>query len=121
MTTDEHDSCPHTLLRLRVTTDSDPSVVTRLLGLFQNLNVTPRQVNAEYAGAVPAASSRSVLVGPHTKPIFSRRSKKADWSFSCPWGVRLHRWERQLRKTEENGRSSATVPTDPLARKRSLS
>jgi hypothetical protein len=37
----------HSLLRLRVTADGDPSVLPRLLGQFQNLNVTPRQVRAE--------------------------------------------------------------------------
>ena len=37
-----------TLLRLHVTTDGDPSVLPRLLGLFQNLNVTPRAVLAEF-------------------------------------------------------------------------
>jgi hypothetical protein len=39
---------PHCLLRLRVTTDGDPSVLPRLLGQFQNLNVSPRQVRAEF-------------------------------------------------------------------------
>jgi len=52
MTTDET-SETHALLRVRVTTDGDPSVLPRLLGYFQNLNVTPRQVNAEFgAGAL---------------------------------------------------------------------
>ena len=36
------------LLRLRVATDGDPSVLPRLIGLFQNLNVTPRSVRAEF-------------------------------------------------------------------------
>jgi len=36
------------LLRLRVATDGDPSVLPRLLGLFQNLNITPRRVQAEF-------------------------------------------------------------------------
>jgi hypothetical protein len=36
------------LLALRVSTDGDPSVLTRLLAHFQNLNVTPRRVVAEY-------------------------------------------------------------------------
>jgi hypothetical protein len=48
MTADEH---PPTaaLLCLRASTDGDPSVLTRLLGYFQNLNVTPRRVVAEFA------------------------------------------------------------------------
>jgi len=46
--TTEDPSPAHALLRVRVTTDGDPSVLTRLLGLFQNLNITPRQVNAEF-------------------------------------------------------------------------
>lgn len=36
------------LLRLRVTADGDPSVLPRVLGYFQNLNVTPRKVLAEF-------------------------------------------------------------------------
>jgi hypothetical protein len=39
---------PYKLLRLHVTSDGDPSVLPRLLGLFQNLNVTPRAVLAEF-------------------------------------------------------------------------
>lgn len=44
----DQDSLPYKLLRLRVTTDGDPSVLPRVLGLFQNLNVTPRAVLAEF-------------------------------------------------------------------------
>jgi hypothetical protein len=36
------------LLRLRVTADGDPSVLPRVLGQFQNLNFSPRQVRAEF-------------------------------------------------------------------------
>ena len=36
------------LLCLRVSTDGDPSVLTRLLGHFHNLNLTPRRVLAEF-------------------------------------------------------------------------
>ena len=43
MTADEP-SATAALLCLRVSTDGDPSVLTRLLGHFQNLNVTPRRV-----------------------------------------------------------------------------
>ena len=51
MTQDELDEATTAaLLRLRVTTDGDPSVLTKLLGQFQNLNVTPRQVRAEFGG-----------------------------------------------------------------------
>ena len=39
---------PGSLLRLRVATDGDPSVLPRLIGFFQNLNVTPRCVHAEF-------------------------------------------------------------------------
>jgi len=35
-------------LRLQVTADGDPSVLPRLLGLFQNINCTPRSVLAEF-------------------------------------------------------------------------
>jgi hypothetical protein len=48
MTADNH-MPPAALLRLRVTADGDPSVLPRLLGYFQNLNVTPRLVGAEFA------------------------------------------------------------------------
>jgi hypothetical protein len=47
MTADDH-MPPTALLRLRVTADGDPSVLPRLLGHFQNLNVTPRLVAAEF-------------------------------------------------------------------------
>jgi hypothetical protein len=47
MTAEEH---PPTsaLLCLRVSTDGDLSVLTRLLGHFHNLHVTPRRVVAEF-------------------------------------------------------------------------
>jgi hypothetical protein len=48
MTTDDLETTAAALLRVRVTTDGDPSVLPRLLGQFQNLNVTPRQVMAEF-------------------------------------------------------------------------
>jgi hypothetical protein len=47
MTTDEQDLSPHALLRVWITTDGDPSVLNRLR-YFQNLNVSPCQVNAEF-------------------------------------------------------------------------
>ena len=48
-TTPEHNPDPlQPLLRVRVTTDGDPSVLTRLLGYLQNLNVTPRQLDAAF-------------------------------------------------------------------------
>jgi len=43
------DSDTYALLRLRVATESDPSTLTRLLGYFQNLNITPRRIAAEFA------------------------------------------------------------------------
>ena len=48
MTADEHPATA-ALLCLRASTDGDPSGLTRLLGYFQNLNVTPRRVFAEFA------------------------------------------------------------------------
>jgi hypothetical protein len=48
MSTDDQDSPVWELLCLRVTADSDPSVLPRLLGHFQNLNVTPRRIVAEF-------------------------------------------------------------------------
>ena len=41
-------AAPGALLRLRVATDGDPSALPRLMGFFQNLNVTPRRVHAEF-------------------------------------------------------------------------
>jgi hypothetical protein len=49
MTAEEHNSIDSKAFRLRVTTDGDPSVLPRLLGQFQNLNVTPCRVVAELA------------------------------------------------------------------------
>jgi hypothetical protein len=37
------------VLHLRVTTDSDPGGIARVLERFQNLNVLPRKVSAEWA------------------------------------------------------------------------
>lgn len=37
------------LARVHVSSESDPGVVTRLLGQFQNLNITPRCIVAEFA------------------------------------------------------------------------
>jgi hypothetical protein len=47
MTAEDH-SPTAALLCLRVSTDGDPSVLTRILAYFQNLNVTPRRVIAEF-------------------------------------------------------------------------
>ena len=40
---------PFKLLRLRVSAEADPSVVARLLGPFQNLNIIPRRLVAEFS------------------------------------------------------------------------
>jgi hypothetical protein len=37
------------LVRLRVATDGDPSGLPRIFGIFQNLNVTPRSLHAEFS------------------------------------------------------------------------
>ena len=37
------------LMCLRVESEPDPSILTRLLGYFQNLNITPRRVVAEFS------------------------------------------------------------------------
>jgi hypothetical protein len=49
MTAEAHECATWMVLRLRVTTDGDPGALPRLLGYFQNLNVTPRSVSAEFA------------------------------------------------------------------------
>lgn len=40
---------PSALLRLRVTAEADPNALARVLERFQNLNVLPRRVVAEFA------------------------------------------------------------------------
>ena len=47
MTVEESET--FTLLRLRVATEDDPGALARLLGYFQNLNVTPRRIEAQFA------------------------------------------------------------------------
>jgi hypothetical protein len=37
------------LFCLRISTDGDPSALARLLGYFQNLNIAPRRVMAEFS------------------------------------------------------------------------
>lgn len=39
----------HRLLRLRVAAEADPGLLARLLGCFQNLNVVPHRIVAEFA------------------------------------------------------------------------
>jgi prephenate dehydratase len=43
------DSETFTLLRLRVATEDDPGALAHLLGYFQNLNITPRRIEADFA------------------------------------------------------------------------
>ena len=42
-----HESFP--VLRLRVVTDADPTAIGRVVERFQNLNVVPRRISAEFA------------------------------------------------------------------------
>jgi hypothetical protein len=37
------------LLRLRVVADADPTAIGRVLERFQNLNIVPRRIHAEFA------------------------------------------------------------------------
>jgi hypothetical protein len=37
------------LLRLRVVADADPTAIGRIIERFQNLNIVPRRVSAEFA------------------------------------------------------------------------
>ncbi len=39
----------HRALRLRVSAEADPGLLGRLLGCFQNLNVVPHRIVAEFA------------------------------------------------------------------------
>ncbi len=45
------DDCAETskLIRLRVSAEADPGVVARILSHFQNLNVIPHRIAAEFA------------------------------------------------------------------------
>ena len=49
MTFEEENLERSPLLCLRVTTDADPCALGRVLGYFQNLNLVPRRVIAEFA------------------------------------------------------------------------
>jgi hypothetical protein len=51
---DKYESPVFKRLCLRVTAEADPSVLARLLGHFQHLNLTPRRVVAEYGMAAGA-------------------------------------------------------------------
>jgi hypothetical protein len=51
MTAEEHKSPTWAVLRLRVTTDGDPSALPKLLSYLTNINVTPRSVSAEFGAA----------------------------------------------------------------------
>ena len=46
MTVEESET--FTLLRLRVASEDDPGALARLLGYFQNVNVTPRRIQAQF-------------------------------------------------------------------------
>lgn len=48
MNVEELHEAPAKLLRLRVAAEDDPSGLPRLLALFQNLNVIPRRVVADF-------------------------------------------------------------------------
>jgi hypothetical protein len=54
MTDDQHKTLPYKLLSLRVTTDADPGILSRILAQFHNLNLTPRRVVAEFGSAAAA-------------------------------------------------------------------
>jgi hypothetical protein len=49
MTVEKEVSGTYKRRRLRVTTDADPGALARLLAHFQNLNVVPHRVVAEFA------------------------------------------------------------------------
>lgn len=48
MTLESAASAPVTLLRLRVCAEADPSALQRVIERFQNLNVLPRRISAEF-------------------------------------------------------------------------
>jgi hypothetical protein len=48
MCAEQVSSTTHSLLRLRVTAEADPGAVARVLERFQNLNILPRRVIAEF-------------------------------------------------------------------------
>jgi len=49
MTAEGESSEKRARLRLRVATEADPSALARVLAHFQNLNITPHRVVAEFA------------------------------------------------------------------------
>jgi hypothetical protein len=51
MGTEQTDSDLLVVARLRVSAEADPSVLPRLIGRLQNLNVLPRRVVAEFGTA----------------------------------------------------------------------
>jgi hypothetical protein len=57
MTVDDCSLRAEPVLRLRVITDGDPSVLPRLLGQLQNLNVAPRRVIAEFGPSTSTGTS----------------------------------------------------------------
>ena len=48
MCADQVSPATYSLLRLRVTAEADPGAVARVLERFQNLNIVPRRVIAEF-------------------------------------------------------------------------
>ncbi|MEJ0040523.1 MAG: hypothetical protein WDO68_31620 [Gammaproteobacteria bacterium] len=51
MSADSVSPASFSVLRLRVTAEADPGAIARVLERFQNLNVVPRRVVAEYGTA----------------------------------------------------------------------
>jgi hypothetical protein len=49
MTVEEEAAESFKLLRLRVATEADPSALARVLAHFQNLNIIPHRIVAEFA------------------------------------------------------------------------
>ena len=57
--------CSHesfSLLRLRVVADADPSAIGRVIERFQNLNIVPRRISAEFLPTI-CCISRSMCLG----------------------------------------------------------
>ena len=80
----EQDSQTTKLLRLRVSAEADPGLVARLLGYFQNLNITPHRIVAEFAttGYWRRVRERPALL------LISALLLFGPWVLAAVWAVR---------------------------------
>ncbi len=74
------------VLRLRVRAEADPGVLARVLERFQNINILPRRVIAEYGtGEVFHIEVDVVDVSEHTLSIIAAKVGQAPNVLDCYW------------------------------------